>query len=96
MLSRFALNRTSQIVGRSFVQPLTKPSTFNITSRTFKTVKNIPNKNLLTTIPKRSFNANVSPVAGKYSLNYLIGGAAALGLVGIGAFNYLTVDDNTP
>jgi len=98
MLSRFVLNRTSQIVGRNFVQPLTRPSTFNFTGRTFKTFNSIPkNNNTLTLITKRTFKAtSVAPTEAKYSLNYLIGGAAALGLVGIGAFNYLASDDNTP
>ena len=100
MFTRFAsLNRTSQLVGRSFVQPLTRPTTFNLTGRTFRTFKNIPPKTNLTTalVPKRAFNAaSVAPAGAKYSLNYLIGGAAALGLVGLGVVNYLNDDSNTP
>ena len=82
-----------------FVQPLTRPSTFSLTGRTFRTFKNIPPKNNLTTalVPKRAFNAaSVAPTGAKYSINYLIGGAAALGLVGLGALNYLNDDSNSP
>jgi FtsH-binding integral membrane protein len=96
MISKLALNRTSQFVGRSFfVQPL-RGQTLNIATRTFKTVNNIPNKkNLVSTISKRGVQTEVVPKT-QYSLNYIVGGAAALGLVGIGVYNLLSSSDESP
>jgi len=94
--------RCTVFVGRSFIQPTSRSLNF---ARTFKTAKNVKtltqnNTNITRlTALKRSFKTvatNVAETKPKYSLNLLIGGAAAISLGGIAVYNFVNAPTNTP